>query len=876
MMIPGRKNFNIKTLDDLRSELDALNLSLPIDTDFSVLGESVDLNGRQTPNRFVALPMEGFDSDEEGTPGELSFRRYRRYAVGGTGLIWFEATAVLHEARSNPHQLWLHEGNVDTYARLVEQTKQTAREHNGHEIKMIVQLTHSGRYSKPTGIPQPLIAHRSPILDPKHGLPDDYPVVTDDYLDRLQDTFVSAVKLAAQAGFDGIDVKSCHRYLVSELLASHTREGKYGGSLENRSRMLRETLARIRDEVPEVFVTTRMNVFDAIDYPYGFGVSKDDYNTPDLTEQLELIGMLKEIGVPLLNTSIGNPYFNPHYGRPYDRPIAGVTPPNENQLAGVVRFLNITRQIQQAYPDLPIVGGGYTWLRHMMPFVAAGVVKTGGATLIGQGRGMFAYPDSVNDILKNGAMDPNKACITCSGCTQIMRDGTMTGCVVRDSEIYAEQYHLGRRFSLDRLLEEAKRCQNCAFPTCSVGCPASVDIPRFLNRFLEKDFGGAYDVLRETNVLPEMCGCVCPAEVQCEGNCIERVFSEKALPIRDIQLVVSQIARRNGLTGVRIPETATGKKIAVVGGGPSGIACAIRLLEKGHSVTLIDKSDHLGGTPDFVIPNFRYQKASAEVDAILAPAIEAGRVELRLGCAFGEDISLDDLRETHDAVYIALGLGQSKSLGKADGVVDAISFLEKAKNGSCPDLKGKTVAVLGGGNTAMDAASTAKRLGADDVFIVYRRSFSELPAWKTEWTEAQDLGIHFMILTQPQGYETDVKGNLVALKTIRTVLSDKDSSGRRSPILIEGTEASLPVDMVVEAMGQSVPEAVFGALAALERTARGFIITRHGSQATTLERVFAGGDIVNGGTTAVQAIREGMNAADEIDESFVESEAVSS
>ena len=461
------QRFHLTDLDLLRAELASLERSLPIDEDLSILGDRVAIGRHQTPNRFVVQPMEGFDSTEDGSPGELSFRRYARYAAGGSGLIWFEATAVLDEVRSNPGQLHLHPGNVDAFARLVDQTRRTALEAFGHDPVLVIQLTHSGRYSKPAGVPRPMIAHHSAVLDPKHNLPPDYPLVTDDYLDRLQETYVEAARLAARAGFDGVDLKSCHRYLVSELLASHTREGKYGGSLENRSRLLRESLEKIVAAVPEVFITTRMNVYDAIPYPYGFGVDRDDFERPDLSEPIELIGRLRGLGIPLLNVSIGNPYYNPHYGRPFDRPVYGVGPPEEHPLAGVVRFIRVTREIQQAFPDLPVVAGGYSWLRHLMPYVAAGVIRSGGATLIGQGRGAFAYPDSPKDVLSKGRMDPAKTCVTCSGCTQIMRDGTRTGCVVRDSRIYGPEYRRGRRFAIDHLREQARRCQDCHFATCT-------------------------------------------------------------------------------------------------------------------------------------------------------------------------------------------------------------------------------------------------------------------------------------------------------------------------------------------------------------------------------------------------------------------------
>ena len=860
----GHKRFHLKDLDLLRRELVELGLSLPIDEDLSILAEEVPVGGHHTPNRFVVQPMEGFDSDADGGPGQLSFRRYGRYAAGGSGLIWFEATAILDEVRSNPKQLFLHSGSVDTFARLVDDTRRIAREAFGHELVILIQLTHSGRYSKPSGVPRPIIAHHSAVLDPKHNLPEDYPLVTDEYLDRLQETYVSAARLAARAGFDGVDVKSCHRYLISELLASHTREGKYGGSLENRSRMLRETIAKIRQAVPGIFVTTRMNVYDAISHPYGFGVRRDDYREPDLTEPIELIGRLRQLGVPLINVSVGNPYYNPHFGRPFDHPVAGVGVPDEHPLSGVVRFINITRQIQEAVDDLPVVAGGYGWLRHLMPYVAAGVIRTKGAALIGQGRGAFAYPDSVKDILTTGRMDPKKTCVTCSGCTQIMRDGTMTGCVVRDRSIYQEQYKLGRRFALDRLREQALRCRDCEFATCTAGCPASVDVPAFVRAFADGDIRTSYDVLRASNVLPEMCAFVCPVEEQCEGGCVEEIFSECALPIGDIQLVVSRLARAEGFTGVRLPSQTSAHEVAVVGGGPAGLACAIRLLERGHTVTMFEKSDRLGGTPECIIPGARYESAAAEIDAILAPAISAGRIDLRFGQTLGENIYLENLRKQYRAVFLGMGLGKSTSLGEAHGVVDALAFLQDVKQGKITSIP-QRVAVLGAGNTAMDAAVTAKGLGARDVFVIYRRSFAEMPAWPSERDRLLEAGGHVLILSQPVGYETDARGQLTGLRIARTELGQPDGSGRRAPKVLPGSESLMAVDLVVEAMGQGIPAGLRDALGSLTLSMHGLVATESGSQATSTPRVFAGGDLVNGGTTAVRGIVEGMRAADEID-----------
>ncbi len=856
--------FHLKTVDDLKREIARLGLALPISDDVSPLGNAVPIGALQSPNRFAIQPMEGFDAADDGGPGELSFRRYSRYATGGAGLIWFEATAVLEEARSNPRQLWLHKDNAARYRDLVTAARKAARDAHGREPVLILQLTHSGRYSKPHGTPRPLIAHHSAILDPKHNLPADYPLVTDDYLDRLQDTYVEAAKLAAEAGFDGVDIKSCHRYLVSELLASFTREGRYGGSFENRSRLLLETLARIKREVPGLFVTTRMNAYDAIPHPFGFGVNRDDYRIPDLAEPLELARRLAALGVPVLNVSIGNPYYNPHYGRPFDFPIKGMTAPAENPLEAVSRFAAVTRDIQGAIPAIPVIAGGYSWLRHLMPHVAAGVIRDGWAQLVGLGRGAFAYPDSVRDILATGRMNPDKCCIACSACTQIMRDGGQTGCVVRDSAIYGPEYRKARRQALDHLAEESKRCRDCENPTCRTACPAHVNIPGFVTAFRDGKYREAYDLLRQANALPELCACVCPSEVQCEGHCVESVFTENPVPIRTIQAELCRMARREGWTAIHLPARAAPGQVAVVGAGPAGLACAIRLLEHGRTVTILDRAPDAGGTPDRLIPAERIDRATPEIEAILGPALKAGRVRFDHGRTLGQNLSLDDLARDFDAVFLALGLAGGVSLGQTpEGVEDALDFLARAKRGRLDAIPDQ-VAVIGGGNTAMDAACSARRLGARDVYLLYRRSFTELPAWPAERDHALSRGVHFMILTQPVGYETDARGRVTGVKIVRTELGAPDASGRRAPRPVSNSESVLKAGLVVEAIGQQVPETLRQAMPGVAFTQAGLVQVRPGSAATSRPRVFAGGDLVNGGTTAVQGVADGMKAAEEI------------
>lgn len=867
----SHERFHFDSSEDLSNQFKELGLSIPYEEDISTLFDSIKIGNNVLPNRLTVHPMEGFDADAQGSPGNLSFRRYQRYASGGSSLLWFEATAVVPEARSNPGQFYIGKENVAVYKKLVEETLRAGQEGAGQKPMLILQLTHSGRYSKPTGKPAPIIAHHSQILDPKHNLPSDYPLITDDELDALQEKYLEAAELAFEAGFDAVDVKACHRYLVSELLASFTRENsRYGGSFENRTRFLVEVLTKIKQKFPDKTVTTRMNVFDAISHPYGFGVSETDYHVPDLAEPIKLVGMLKDIGAPLINISIGNPYFNPHFGRPYDFPIRGINVPEEHPLIGIARFLMITRQIQEAHPDLPVIGSGYTWLRHYMPHVAAGIVKSGGATLIGQGRGMFAYPNSVNELRATGKMDPKKVCVTCSACTQLMRDGTRTGCVVRDTEIYGPIFRESRRRADDVLREEALRCRDCMYPSCKDKCPAGVDIPNFIKAFANGDLPAAYHHLSKTNLLPEICAYVCPSDVQCEGGCIEKIFTGESIRIRDIQAKVSQDARKAGLIKLEVPSEKSGNKVAVVGAGASGLTCAASLIQKGHTVTIFDARRQPGGIVRSLLPHSRIKAAEvdSEVQALLKD-VPADRLTWKLGQPLTSEFNLAKLQSEFDAVYLAMGLSEGVRLldERPESVIDALEFLEKMKVGNGFTVP-ERVAVIGGGNTAMDAAVLAQQSGARDVYLIYRRSFAELPAWPAERNHALNSGIHFLILSQPVEYLKDDSSNVSGIKLARTQLGVPDESGRRRPEIIPGDESVLPVQLVIEAIGQQSPANLAEILPGVELTKKRLVHLKPDSQATNVSGVFAGGDIVNGGATAVQAIAEGLRAAAEIHESL--------
>ncbi len=419
---------------------------MPASEDVSILGRSVAYGRLTVPNRLVCQPMEGCDCEPDGSPGELTLRKYCRLASGGAGMIWWEACAIVPQAKANPRQLSLHKGNVKSFAAMVRAAKDAARKSVGYEPICVLQMTHSGRYSRPTSRPEPIIAHHSAVLDGAHGLDADYPLITDGELDELQNAYVAQAILAAEVGFDAVDIKSCHRYLLSELLASFTRaDSRYGGSYANRTRMLRETGGRLRKALGGAMeVTCRLNAYDGIEYPYGWGVDKTDANKPDLAEPIRLIGELREAGFGGVNVTIGNPYWNPHVNRPADRMIADWPDPPEDPLTGLIRIIEVVRDVQMAHPDFTIIGSGYSWLRQYVAQFGAGLVRDGWTTMVGLGRGALAYPDFARDIIESGRMDPHKVCVACSSCTQIMRDGGRSGCVVRDAEIYAPILKAGR------------------------------------------------------------------------------------------------------------------------------------------------------------------------------------------------------------------------------------------------------------------------------------------------------------------------------------------------------------------------------------------------------------------------------------------------
>ena len=431
---------NYKDLAALEAAAEELGIPLPLQQDLAPLAEPLALGSHTLGNRLVIQPMEGCDGTEDGSPGELTERRYRRFAAGGAGLIWFEAVAVRQDGRANARQLMLTEANLEAFRALVDEIHAIAAEAGGPRPVIILQATHSGRYSKPGGEAKPRIAYHHAIFEAERRLPESA-VMRDEELDELIACYAETARLAEAAGFDGVDIKACHRYLISELLSAFERPGRYGGSYENRTRFLRAAIAAARGAVSEDFiVTSRINLYDGYPYPSGWGVAREPEGSVaiDLAEPIRLVRELRdEDGFTLLNCTIGNPYNNPHVNRPF---TSGPYESPEHPLAGIRRHLDVVGELRRAVPGVALIVSGLSWLRQYAGPLAAAAIAEGTADLAGFGRLAFSDPNFARQLTSGEGIDTRLTCLACSQCSQLMRAGSTAGCVIRDREVYGPIY----------------------------------------------------------------------------------------------------------------------------------------------------------------------------------------------------------------------------------------------------------------------------------------------------------------------------------------------------------------------------------------------------------------------------------------------------
>lgn len=467
---------SLKTASALRAHLERSAIPLALDDTLasgheSPLAAPMTVGNVRVGNRFCILPMEGWDGTYGGEPTDLTRRRWRHFGISGAKLIWGgEAVAVRQDGRANPHQLLLCAATERAIASLREELIAAHRERFGPnadtDLWVGLQLTHSGRYARPTMFdrPEPLAGAYHPLLDRR--FPRGVHVLTDDELDRLVGDFVAAARRAQACGYQFVDVKACHGYLGHELLGARARPGSYGGSLENRTRFMRQVIEGIRAEAPALQVVVRLSAFDTVPYrkradgvgepdkgatqgaspasavgaaAFGFGLISDDATLDEaLEEPRAVLRMLERLGVNWICVSGGSPYYNPHVQRPaMFPPLDGYDPP-EDPLRGVARQIAVTAHLKRSCPNLAFVGSGYSYLQEWLPYVAQHAVRTGMTDLVGLGRVVLSYPDLPADILAGRTLRRASLCRTFSDCTTGPRLGLVSGCYPLD-RFYADR-----------------------------------------------------------------------------------------------------------------------------------------------------------------------------------------------------------------------------------------------------------------------------------------------------------------------------------------------------------------------------------------------------------------------------------------------------
>jgi len=458
---------SLRDVAQFQEHLDSLKIALPCDRELargadSPLAQPLVRHGITLGNRIAIHPMEGWDGTADGNPSENTVRRWRRFGQSGAKLIWGgEAAAVRHDGRANPNQLVVGPHTERGLAHLREVLIEEHRHLVGSDDGLLIglQLTHSGRYSRPDADNRaaPRILYRHPILDRRLRLTAGFPLLTDAEIGAIVEDFHRAGQTAWRLGFDFVDDKHCHGYLGHEFLSAHTREGRYGGSFENRTRFLREIVEGIRALAPGIGIGVRLSAFDLvpfrpapgsssvgagigepepaerlIPYRWGFGVNPADPTEIDLTEPTRFLALLEQMNIRLVNLTAGSPYYTPHIQRPAAYPPSDGYRPPADPLLEVARQMNAARVLKQRFPELIIVGTGYSYLQHFLPHVAQAAVRAGWADSIGLGRMALTYPEILWDAIEGKTLQHKRVCRTFSDCTTAPRNDLASGCYPLD------------------------------------------------------------------------------------------------------------------------------------------------------------------------------------------------------------------------------------------------------------------------------------------------------------------------------------------------------------------------------------------------------------------------------------------------------------
>lgn len=811
MRVPTDQQFYIDGQEHLESEIQRLGLDLPLDHFGDALQRSLPIGNVEGEGRFCVRAMVGNDAREDGAPSDGTRQRYLRLARGGAGFL-FSEPLLLHRV----------EGSVPPALAITEATAQAW-------TAWVANLRAE------TPLPRVLFAQLR---------------LSDDEVanaEALCTMVVKAVQTALAVGFDGVEL-ACEEGALFREIEVQARNGKE--ALLTARLAIVDVVDAIRAAVPDVPLAIRLRVYTA--RPQGFGTVPGCHRAWDAEHPGLLLKRLHAQGISLATITMNLP--NLRTSR--DAAETHALPPDafahEHPLSVLDQRLKMAAALRAAVPGCLVAMGGFTWLRQWMPHVAGGAIKEGMIDMVALGHFALAYPEAPQDWMRFRRLDPYRCCTQCGACTELKHSGLPVGCVLQEPQHYGSLYRRSREQA--GWIEQAARCQQCFPAPCSQATPGGLDIPAFMRALARGDVQRAGRVLRRQQYLAGMCAQLAPYGDSGERNCIEVPLSGTAIPIRDLQRFAAQQTSGDASASVKLPTTPSGFSVAVVGAGPTGLAATAALLEQGHRVTLYEPSNRLGGVPERLIPADRFSGATREIQTLLEPAFAAGRLDVRYGMSLGAaGMHLEELKAGAQAVLLATGLWQEKSLGQGQGVYSGLTFLESVKRGDWQP-RPRHVVLLAGGDCAMDAACLLKAMEPESLTIVYGGSLARMH-WCMDAAWFVQQGVHCRTLCRPIRYAWDRQGQLcgVDVQWLNPGQEDRPCS--------EACTFRLDADLVVEAMGCEVEDSVRNVFPA-SHTENGVLrLADPATYAYDSTGIFAAGALVNGGASVPRCVEEGAQAA---------------